>query len=484
MTVTLTDNALFRQQCYINGQWCDAEDGSTFTVSNPATDDNLGTAPRMGEAETLQAIDAAHAAFPAWRDLPAAQRASLLETWHDLMMEHQDDLGRLMTLEQGKPLAEAKGEIAYAASFLKWFAEEARRAYGDTIPAPKPGQRIVVIKQPIGVTAAITPWNFPSSMITRKAGAALAAGCTMVVKPASATPYSALALAELAERAGIPAGVFNVITGSAGAISTALTDSSIVRKLSFTGSTEVGSKLMAQCAKHIQKVSLELGGNAPFIVFDDANLDKAVEGAMASKFRNTGQTCVCVNRFLVQDSIHDAFVEKLKTAIEAMKVGDGLEEGVSQAALINRDAADKVMEHLEDALGKGAKVVTGGQRHERGGSFVQPTLITGVTTDAQLCQEETFGPLAAVIPFSTEEDAIHIANDTPYGLAAYFYSDNIHRCWRVAEALESGMVGVNEGLISNAAAPFGGVKESGLGREGSHQGMDEYLEDKYLCMGS
>lgn len=484
MTVTLTDNALFRQQCYINGRWCDAEDGATFTVSNPATDDSLGTAPRMGEAETRQAIDAAHAAFPAWRDLPAAQRATRLEAWHDLMMEHQDDLGRLMTLEQGKPLAEAKGEIAYAASFLKWFAEEARRAYGDTIPAPKPGQRIVVIKQPIGVTAAITPWNFPSSMITRKAGAALAAGCTMVVKPASATPYSALALAELAERAGIPAGVFNVITGSAGAISTALTDSPIVRKLSFTGSTEVGSKLMAQCAKHIQKVSLELGGNAPFIVFDDANLDKAVEGAMASKFRNTGQTCVCVNRFLVQDSIHDAFVAKLKTAIEAMKVGDGLEDGVTQAALINRDAADKVMEHLEDALGKGAKVVTGGQRHQRGGSFVQPTLITGVTTDAQLCQEETFGPLAAVIPFQTEEDAIRIANDTPYGLAAYFYSDNIHRCWRVAEALESGMVGVNEGLISNAAAPFGGVKESGLGREGSHQGMDEYLEDKYLCMGS
>ncbi len=484
MTVTLTDNALFRQQCYINGHWCDADDGATFTVTNPATDDSLGTSPRMGEAETRQAIDAARGAFPAWRDLPAAQRATLLEAWHDLMMEHQDDLGRLMTLEQGKPLAEAKGEIAYAASFLKWFAEEARRAYGDTIPAPKAGQRIVVIKQPIGVTAAITPWNFPSSMITRKAGAALAAGCTMVVKPASATPYSALALAELAERAGIPAGVFNVITGSAGAISTALTESPIVRKLSFTGSTEVGSKLMAQCAKHIQKVSLELGGNAPFIVFDDANLDKAVEGAMASKFRNTGQTCVCVNRFLVQDSIHDAFVEKLKTAIEAMKVGDGLEDGVSQAALINRDAADKVMEHLEDALGKGARVVTGGQRHERGGSFVQPTLITGVTTDAQLCQEETFGPLAAVIPFRTEEDAIRIANDTPYGLAAYFYSDNIHRCWRVAEALESGMVGVNEGLISNAAAPFGGVKESGLGREGSHQGMDEYLEDKYLCMGS
>ncbi|MAX53933.1 MAG: succinate-semialdehyde dehydrogenase (NADP(+)) [Alcanivoracaceae bacterium] len=483
-SVTLSDPSLFREQCYIDGQWCDADDGGTFTVDNPATEEALGTAPRMGEAETRRAIDAAHAAFPAWRDKTAAERAGLLETWHDLMMEHQDDLGQLMTLEQGKPLAEAKGEIAYAASFLKWFAEEARRAYGDTIPAPKPGQRIVVIKQPIGVTAAITPWNFPSSMITRKAGAALAAGCTMVVKPASATPYSALALAELAQRAGIPAGVFSVITGSAGAISTALTDSPIVRKLSFTGSTEVGSKLMAQCAKHIQKVSLELGGNAPFIVFDDADLDKAVEGAMASKFRNTGQTCVCVNRFLVQDSVHDAFVDKLKIAIEAMNVGNGMDDGVTQAALINRGAADKVMEHIEDALGKGATVITGGQRHERGGSFVQPTLITGVSQDAQLCQEETFGPLAAVIPFKSEEDAIRIANDTPYGLAAYFYSNNIHRCWRVAEALESGMVGVNEGLISNAAAPFGGVKESGLGREGSHQGMDEYLEEKYLCMGS
>ncbi|MGB2248493.1 MAG: NAD-dependent succinate-semialdehyde dehydrogenase [Alcanivorax sediminis] len=483
-SVKLSDQALFREQCYINGQWCDADDGGTLQVDNPATEQVLGSAPRMGEAETNRAIDAAHAAFPAWRDKTAAERASLLETWHDLMMQHQDDLGRLMTLEQGKPLAEAKGEIAYAASFLKWFSEEARRAYGDTIPGAKPGQRIVVIKQPIGVTAAITPWNFPSSMITRKAGAALAAGCTMVVKPASATPYSALALAVLAERAGIPAGVFNVITGSAGAISNALTDSAVVRKLSFTGSTEVGSKLMAQCAKHIQKVSLELGGNAPFIVFDDADLDKAVEGAMASKFRNTGQTCVCVNRFLVQDSVHDAFVEKLKNAIEAMKIGDGLEEGVTQAALINRSAADKVIEHIEDALGKGANVVTGGQRHEKGGSFVQPTLITGVTTDAQLCLEETFGPLAAVISFKSEEEAIRIANDTPYGLAAYFYSDNIHRCWRVAEALESGMVGVNEGIISNAAAPFGGVKESGLGREGSHQGMDEYLEEKYLCMGN
>ncbi|EKF74137.1 succinate-semialdehyde dehydrogenase [Alcanivorax hongdengensis A-11-3] len=481
---SLSDSRLFRQQCYIDGQWCDADDGATVDVDNPATEQTLGTVPRMGAGETERAINAANQALPAWRDKTAGERADILMAWFDLMMANQDDLGRLMTLEQGKPLAEAKGEIAYAASFLKWFAEEARRAYGDTIPAPKPNQRIVVIKQPIGVCAAITPWNFPSSMITRKAGAALAAGCTMVVKPATATPYSALALAELAERAGVPKGVFSVLTGSASAIAGALTDSPVVRKLSFTGSTEVGSTLMAQCAKHIQKVSLELGGNAPFIVFDDANLDKAVDGAMASKFRNTGQTCVCVNRFLVQDSVHDAFVEKLKTAIEAMKVGDGLEDGVTQAALINRGAADKVMEHIEDALGKGAKVITGGQRHEKGGSFVQPTLITGVSPDAQLCQEETFGPLAAVIPFSSEEEAIRIANDTPYGLAAYFYSDNIHRCWRVAEALESGMVGVNEGLISNAAAPFGGVKESGLGREGSHQGMDEYLETKYLCMGS
>lgn len=482
--VSLNDTALFRQQCYINGQWCDAEDGATLTVTNPANEQTLGQVPRMAEAETQRAIQAASEAFPQWRDLPAAQRADKLMAWFDLMMAHQDDLGRLMTLEQGKPLAEAKGEIAYAASFLKWFAEEARRAYGDTIPAAKPGQRIVVIKQPIGVTAAITPWNFPASMITRKAGAALAAGCSMVVKPASATPYSALALAELAERAGIPAGVFSVITGSASAISTALTDSSLVRKLSFTGSTAVGSHLMSLCAKHIQKVSLELGGNAPFIVFDDADLDKAVDGAIASKFRNTGQTCVCVNRFLVQESVHDAFVAKLKTAIEALKVGDGLEDGVEQAALINRAATDKVMEHLDDALGKGARLITGGQRHARGGNFVEPTLITDVSTDAQLCQEETFGPLAAILPFKEEDDAVRIANDTPYGLAAYFYSDNIHRCWRVAEALETGMVGVNEGLISNATAPFGGVKESGLGREGSHQGMDEYLEDKYLCMGS
>ncbi|ASK34993.1 NAD-dependent succinate-semialdehyde dehydrogenase [Alloalcanivorax mobilis] len=480
---TLKDNDLFRQQCFINGQWCDAEDGATFEVDNPATGETIGKVPRMKEADTLQAIAAADNALPAWRAKTAGERADLLYAWYQLMMDNQDDLGALMTLEQGKPLAESKGEIAYAASFIKWFAEEARRAYGDTIPGAKPGQHIVVIKQPIGVTAAITPWNFPSSMITRKAGAALAAGCTMVVKPASATPYSALALAELAQRAGIPAGVINVITGSAAAISNTITSSPVVRKVSFTGSTEVGSQLMAQCAEHIQKVSLELGGNAPFLVFDDADLDKAVEGAIASKFRNTGQTCVCVNRFLVQDGVHDAFVEKLSAAIKKLKVGDGFEEGVTQAPLINEGAVKKVLEHIEDAVAKGGKVVLGGAAHERGGNFVQPTLITGATQDMEFCQEETFGPLAAIIRFKDEQEGVRLANDTPFGLASYFYSENIHRVWRVAEALEAGMVGINEGLISNAAAPFGGVKESGLGREGSHQGMDEYLETKYLCMG-
>lgn len=480
---TLKDKDLFRQQCFINGQWCNAEGGATLDVDNPATGDIIGQVPRMLEADTRQAIAAADNALPAWREKTAEERGKLLYRWYELMMENQDDLGNIMTLEQGKPLAESKGEIAYAASFLKWFAEEARRAYGDTIPAAKPGQHIVVIKQPIGVTAAITPWNFPSSMITRKAGAALAAGCTMVVKPASATPYSALALGELATRAGIPAGVFNVITGAAAAISQTITSSPTVRKVSFTGSTEVGSQLMAQCAEHIQKVSLELGGNAPFLVFDDADLDKAVEGAIASKFRNTGQTCVCVNRFLVQDGVHDAFVEKLKTAIENLKVGDGFEDGVTQAALINGGAVKKVLEHIEDAVSKGAKVITGGGVHPRGGNFLQPTLITDANQDMEFCHEETFGPLAAIIRFKDEEEGVRLANDTPFGLASYFYSENIHRVWRVAEGLDAGMVGINEGLISNAAAPFGGVKESGLGREGSHQGMDEYLEVKYLCMG-
>lgn len=480
----LKDKKLFRQQCYINGQWLDADQGGKISVDNPANQEIIGTVPKMGTAETEKAIDAANVAFELWRCKTAAERGDILYRWYDLMMAHQDDLGSILTLEQGKPLPEAKGEIAYAASFIKWFAEESRRAYGDTIPGAKPGQHIVVIKQPVGVSAAITPWNFPASMITRKAGAALAAGCTMVVKPASATPYSALALAELGERAGLPAGVFNVITGSSAAIADALTASEIVRKISFTGSTEIGSQLMANCAQHIQKISLELGGNAPFLVFDDADLDKAVAGAMVSKFRNTGQTCVCVNRFIVQDTVHDVFVEKLKQAIDDLKVGDGFEPGVDQSALINNAAAEKVAAHLQDAVAQGARIITGGKPHPRGGSYVQPTLITGVKPQMQLCQDETFGPLAAVMSFETEEEAIRLANDTPYGLAAYFYSRDIHRVWRVAEGIEAGMIGINEGLISNAVAPFGGVKESGLGREGSKYGLDEYMEVKYLCMGA
>lgn len=482
-TQDIKDRLLFRQQCYLNGKWIDADQGDTISVDNPSTQEIIGTVPKMGASETEKAIDAANEAFKSWREKTAEERSDILYRWHEQMLTHQEDLGRILTLEQGKPFPEATGEIAYAASFVKWFAEESRRAYGDTIPAAKSGQHIVVIKQPVGVSAAITPWNFPSSMITRKAGAALAAGCTMVVKPASATPYSALALAELGERAGIPAGVFNVITGSSVAIADTLTASDIVRKISFTGSTEIGSQLMAKCAQHIQKVSLELGGNAPFLVFDDADLDKAVDGAMVSKFRNTGQTCVCVNRFLVQESVCDAFAKKLKQAIENLKVGDGFEDGVEQSALINLSAAKKVETHLHDAVSKGAKVMTGGKPHHRGGSYVQPTLITGVTPEMQLCQEETFGPLAAIMTFKTEDEAIRLANDTPYGLAAYFYSRNIHRIWRVAEKIEAGMVGINEGLISNAVAPFGGVKESGVGREGSKYGLDEFMEVKYLCMG-
>lgn len=485
MTVQdLKDSLLFREQCYINGAWADAEQGETLNVDNPAHQGLLGTVPKMGATETQKAIDAANKAFSHWRQTTAAGRSEILYRWYDLMLAHQEDLGCILTLEQGKPLAEAKGEIAYAASFIKWFAEESRRAYGDTIPGARADQHILVIKQPIGVTAAITPWNFPSSMITRKAGAALAAGCTMIVKPASATPFSALALAELGERAGLPPGVFNVITGNAEQISNTLTASDIVRKISFTGSTEIGSRLMAKCAQHLQKVSLELGGNAPFLVFDDADLDRAVEGAMLSKFRNTGQTCVCVNRFLVQETVHDAFVAKFKIAIDKLRVGDGLDSEIDQSALINPAAAAKVLAHLQDAVAKGAKVITGGKPHPKGGGYVQPTLITGLKPGMQICQEETFGPLAAVMSFKTEDEAIRLANDTPYGLAAYFYSRNIHRIWRVAEGIEAGMIGINEGLISNAVAPFGGVKESGLGREGSKYGLDEFMEVKYLCMGS
>jgi succinate-semialdehyde dehydrogenase / glutarate-semialdehyde dehydrogenase len=481
--VQLKDMSLFRQQCYINGEWGDADNKSTLAVYNPANGQLIGTVPNMGAAETRRAIEAANAAWPAWRAKSARERANILRKWFDLMMANQEDLAILMTVEQGKPLAESRGEIAYGASFIEWFAEEAKRVYGDTIPAATPDRRIVVVKQPIGVCAAVTPWNFPNAMITRKAGPALAAGCTMVIKPASMTPYSALALCELAERAGIPKGVVSVVTGGAAAIGKELTTNPIVRKFTFTGSTEVGKKLMEQCASTVKKVSLELGGNAPFIVFDDADLDAAVEGAMASKFRNTGQTCVCANRIFVQDGVYDKFSAKLGEKVAAMNVGDGLENGVSQGPLIEMKAVEKVEEHIADALEKGAKIVTGGKRHEKGGLFFQPTVLANVTTSMKVTHEETFGPVAPLYRFKTEDELIKLANDTEYGLAAYFYSRDIGRVWRVAEAIESGMVGINVGIISTEVAPFGGIKESGIGREGSKYGIEEFLEVKYLCMG-
>lgn len=479
----LKDLTLFRQQAYIDGAWVDADSGQTIAVNNPATGEILGTVPKLGAAETRRAIEAANRALPAWRALTAKERAQKLRRWFELLMENQEDLARLMTLEQGKPLAEARGEIAYAASFIEWFAEEAKRVYGDTIPGHQADKRLIVIKQPVGVTAAITPWNFPAAMITRKAGPALAAGCTMVVKPASQTPFSALALAALAERAGIPAGVLSVVTGSASEIGDELTGNPIVRKLSFTGSTEIGRQLMAQCAPDIKKLSLELGGNAPFIVFDDADLDKAVEGAMASKYRNAGQTCVCANRLYVQEGVYDAFVEKLKAAVAGLKVGNGLEEGVTTGPLIDDKAVAKVREHIDDALGKGAQVVLGGQSHALGGSFFEPTILVDVPRDARVSREETFGPLAPLFRFRDEDEVIAMANDTEFGLAAYFYARDLSRVFRVAEALEYGMVGINTGIISNEVAPFGGVKASGLGREGSKYGIEEYLELKYLCLG-
>ena len=482
-SLTLTDSKLFRQQAYIDGAWVGADDGATLTVTNPADGAVLGSVPRMGAAETRRAIAAADAALPAWRAKTGKERAAVLRRWFDLMMANQDDLGALMTAEQGKPLPEAKGEIAYAASFLEWFSEEAKRVYGDTIPQPRAGQRIVVIKQPIGVTAAITPWNFPAAMIARKVGPALAAGCTMVVKPASQTPYSALAMAELAERAGVPKGVFSVVTGSAGPIGTEMTSNPIIRKLSFTGSTEIGKLLMAQCADTIKKMGLELGGNAPFIVFEDADLDAAVQGAMISKYRNAGQTCVCANRLYVQSSVYDLFVAKLAEAVKGLKVGHGTEAGVTTGPLIDMKAVEKVEEHIQDALSKGARIVVGGKRHALGGSFFEPTVIADVTPSMAVTREETFGPVAPLFRFETEDEVIRLANDTEFGLAAYFYARDIGRCWRVAEALEYGMVGINEGLISTEVAPFGGVKESGLGREGSKYGIEDYLEVKYLCMG-
>ena len=482
-TVTLGDPALFRRQCYVNGTWTDARSGAVMEVDNPATGEVVGTVPAFGREDTRAAIEAADAAWNGWRSRPAKERARLMRRWFELMMAYQDDLAVLMTTEQGKPLAESRGEIAYAASFIEWFAEEAKRVYGDVIDHPLPGRRIVVLKQPIGVVASITPWNFPAAMITRKCAPALAAGCPVVIRPASQTPFSALALAELADRAGIPPGVVNVVTGPSGPMGAELTSNPTVRKLSFTGSTEVGKLLMSQCASTVKKVSLELGGNAPFIVFDDADLDAAVAGAMASKYRNAGQTCVCANRVLVQDGVHDAFAAKMAEAVAGLTVGNGLEAGTEQGPLIDLRAVEKVEEHIADAVGKGAAVAVGGGRHALGGSYFQPTLLTGVTPAMAVAREETFGPLAPLFRFSTEDDAIRMANDTEFGLAAYFYSRDIGRIWRVAEGLEYGIVGINEGIISNEVAPFGGVKESGIGREGSKYGMDDFVEIKYLCLG-
>ncbi|SDM72834.1 succinate-semialdehyde dehydrogenase / glutarate-semialdehyde dehydrogenase [Franzmannia pantelleriensis] len=480
---SLQDSPLYRPFAYIDGSWVAADSGEQIDVINPATGEAIGRVPRLGRAETERAITAAEAAFPAWRGLTALERADILMKWHDLMHEHQQELATIMTLEQGKPLKEAAGEIAYAANFLRWFAEEARRIYGETIPAASANQRVVVTKQPVGVVGAITPWNFPAAMITRKAGAALAAGCPIVVKPASQTPFSATALALLAERAGVPRGVFNVVPGRASEIAAALTESPVVRKITFTGSTEVGRTLMAQAAQHIQKISLELGGNAPFIVFEDADLDAAVDGAMAAKFRNAGQTCVCTNRFLVQSSVVNAFCEKLAVAMNSeLHVGDGTRDGINIGPLIDHNAVDKVSDHVHDAVDHGAQLLLGGNPHPLGGNFFTPTLISAANDTMKVAHEETFGPLAAVFPFEDEEDAITMANATEYGLAAYFYSRDLGRVWRVAEALEYGMVGINTGLISNPATPFGGVKASGLGREGGREGLEEFVETKYLCI--
>ena len=479
----LNDQKLFRQQAYIDGAWADADNGQTLMVNNPATGEIIGSVPKMGATETRRAIEATDKALPAWRALTAKERANKLRKWFDLMMANQEDLARLMTLEQGKPLTESRGEIAYAASFLEWFGEEAKRVYGDMIPGHQVDKRLMVLKQPIGVTAAITPWNFPSAMITRKAGPALAAGCTMVLKPASQTPYSALALAELAERAGIPKGVFSVVTGSAGEVGSELTGNPLVRKLTFTGSTEIGRQLMVECAKDIKKVSLELGGNAPFIVFDDADLDAAVEGALVSKYRNNGQTCVCANRLYIQDGVYDAFAEKLTAAVAKLNIGNGLEHGITTGPLIDAQAMAKVQEHIDDAVSKGARVVAGGKPHALGGTFFEPTVLVDVPRNAAVAKEETFGPLAPLFRFKDEAEAVHLANDTEFGLASYFYARDLSRVFRVGEALEYGIVGVNTGIISNEVAPFGGIKASGLGREGSKYGIEDYLEIKYLCIG-
>ena len=479
----LKDPKLFREQAYIDGKWVAADKGGTVAIDNPANGKRLGTVPEMGAAETRRAIEAAERALPDWRGRTAKERASILRRWHDLMMANQEDLAQLMTAEQGKPLAESRGEIAYAAAFIEWFAEEGKRIYGDVIPGFTRDRRIIVLKQPIGVCAAITPWNFPAAMITRKSGPALAAGCTMVVKPAPQTPFSALAMCELAERAGVPKGVFSVVTGAETEIGGEMTANPIVRKLSFTGSTAVGKILMAQSASTLKKLSLELGGNAPFIVFDDADLDAAVKGAIASKYRNAGQTCVCANRILVQEPVYDRFAGKLADAVKAMKVAPGNEEGAVIGPLIDQAAIEKVEEHVADAVKKGARVILGGKRHALGGTFYEPTVLADVTTQMKVAREETFGPVAPLFRFASEAQAIDMANDTEFGLAAYFYGRDIARVWRVAEALEYGIVGINEGIISTEVAPFGGVKESGIGREGSKYGIEDYLEIKYLCLG-
>jgi len=480
----LKDPALLRQQAYVDGVWAKADGGATHEVANPATGEPIGTVPDMGATETRRAIEAAKRAFPPWAAKTAKERAAVLRRWYELMMANQDDLATLMTAEQGKPLAESRGEIAYAASFIEWFAEEGKRLYGDVIPGHQSDKRILVLRQPVGVVAAITPWNFPAAMITRKAGPALAAGCTFVCKPAMQTPYSALAMAELAARAGVPAGVLNIVTGNdAAAIGAEMTSNSIVRKVTFTGSTQVGKRLMAQCAGTLKKLSLELGGNAPFIVFDDADLDLAVAGAIASKYRNTGQTCVCANRLLVQSAVYEAFTRKLVEAVGKLRIGNGLEGPTDQGPLIDSRALAKVEQHIADAVGKGARVAHGGKRHALGGTFFQPTVITDVTPDMLVAREETFGPVAPLFRFESEADATAMANDTEFGLAAYFYTRDLSRSWRVAEALEYGIVGLNTGIISTEVAPFGGIKESGMGREGSKYGILDYTELKYLCTG-
>ena len=482
-SLQLKDRELFREQCLIDGRWLPADEGGALPVRNPATSEQLGTIPNMGAGETRRAIEAAARALAPWGKRTAKDRATLLRRWFDLITQHEQDLATLMTAEQGKPLAEAKGEIAYAASFIEWFAEEGKRLYGDLIPGHQPDKRIMVLRQPVGVVAAITPWNFPAAMITRKAGPALAAGCTMVLKPATQTPFSALALAELALRAGIPPGVFNVVTGSATAIGGEMTSNPTVRKLTFTGSTEIGKKLITQCAGTVKKLSLELGGNAPFIVFDDADLDAAVQGAIASKYRNTGQTCVCANRLLVQEGVYEEFARKLADAVGKLRVGDGLKGATDQGPLIDSKAVEKVEEHVADAVGKGAKILAGGKRHALGGTFFEPTILTGVTSQMMVAREETFGPVAPLFKFKTEAEAIAMANATEFGLAAYVYTRDLARSWRVCEAIEYGIVGLNTGIISTEVAPFGGVKESGTGREGSKYGILDYTELKYVCVG-